>query len=105
VRQLLALLVAMWMCAACSHVPETIEVPKPVAPPAEYLQECVAKLVPIKVNGDLVRNYAAVKTALKLCNADKAALRAWAAAVEEKDVKDLLLDMATAKEVSLKGSE
>lgn len=89
----------MTFLSACGTT-KTITVATPVLPPAQYLQECVAQLVPIRTNGDLAINYQALKRALKLCNADKAALRAWAASLEDSQTKDILEDMANVAPLS-----
>lgn len=47
-------------------------------PPDELLADCPIPMDPIATNGDLARRDAARKAALLACNADKAALRAWA---------------------------
>lgn len=83
---------------ACATKIETISVPTPQAPPAQYLRDCVAEKVEVRVNADLVRQNLALKQALRLCNADKAALRAWAAAIEDGQTKDILEDMAESLE-------
>lgn len=46
-------------------------------PPDYLLRDCVANTTPIRTNGDLLRRKADLEDALRLCNVDKAALRAW----------------------------
>ena len=48
-------------------------------PPKELLEPCPIPMDPIRTNGELARRDAARKAALEACNADKAALREWAA--------------------------
>lgn len=66
----LMLLCLMMLLASCVTVP---------APPAQYLEDCaVTYLGPgPATNGDTVRVAVAREYDVKLCNADKAALRAW----------------------------
>lgn len=49
------------------------------APPAQYLDPCPVTYLPPgpTTNGDVVRVAVAREYDVKLCNADKAALRAW----------------------------
>lgn len=60
----------MTLLASCVTVP---------APPAQYLNDCTATYLGPgpATNGDLVRVAVAREYDVKLCNADKAALRAW----------------------------
>lgn len=48
-----------------------------VFPPEKYLQDCPSTDVPLRVTGDLAVALRAAKADLKVCNADKAALRDW----------------------------
>ena len=48
-----------------------------ITPPAELLEPCVKREVRMETNGDLVVAYAIRDFDLDVCNADKAALRAW----------------------------
>lgn len=98
IRRYIAVIAAACLLSACATA-QTVEVPTPVAPPSVYLRECVAEYVVIKTNADLVRQNYALKKALKLCNADKAALRAWAKAIEDGEAKDLLNELAESPEV------
>lgn len=49
------------------------------APPAQYLEPCTATYLPPgkATQGDVVRLAVAREYDVKLCNADKAAIRAW----------------------------
>lgn len=50
------------------------------APPAQYLEDCSTTYLPAAgkpTQGDLVRLAVAREYDVKLCNADKAAMRAW----------------------------
>lgn len=46
-------------------------------PPDDLLQDCVPIVVTVTTNGDLLKLIQSYRNALDLCNADKAALRAW----------------------------
>lgn len=46
-------------------------------PPVELLQECVASTYPVTTNGELATGILLERSALALCNNDKAALREW----------------------------
>lgn len=61
--------------------------PIPLAPPAEYLKDCPHAEPPEeRTNAGLADAVMRGRKALDRCNADKAALRAWASG---KPVKDL----------------
>lgn len=55
-----------------------------IPPPQELLRECKAGDVPVLTNGDLIKLIHAGRTALKLCNADKAGLREWVKDMEKR---------------------
>jgi hypothetical protein len=47
------------------------------SPPVELLEDCPTPVVSTKTNGGLARGVRDLKEALRLCNVDKASLRAW----------------------------
>lgn len=71
-----AILVSLTACATASKI-KTVEVPKPVYPPDELLQNCPIPQSELITNEDLAKWSKAMKDRLKECNVDKEALRAW----------------------------
>lgn len=81
------MLLFLTLCAGCSPKIQTV----PVTPPESLLLDCPTPQVPetMMQSADL-RGYAlastryvlALNAALEMCNADKAALRAWRAALD-----------------------
>ena len=61
-----------------------VEVPTPTYPPDELLQDCQEALRAIETNEDLAQAYLDRGAVLKLCNADKAALRKWRDELRQK---------------------
>lgn len=54
-------------------------------PPTELLEDCpVPEAVEVRTNGQLFSYNQGLKLSLRLCNADKAALRAWYHDIIEK---------------------
>jgi len=53
-------------------------------PPVELLADCKERPVKLETNGDIIIAYQSVRGDLKRCNADKAALRAWAKEIQAK---------------------
>lgn len=51
----------------------------PLGFPYVLAQDCKETPVKLETNGDIVLGYRSVRNDLKVCNADKAALRQWAA--------------------------
>lgn len=47
-------------------------------PPQDLLQDCEEPTSPLQTNRHLAEHILALRTALRLCNNDKAALREWA---------------------------
>lgn len=70
----LCLLTSLIGCAAT----KTIGVPTRDTPPEGLLADCVAARGAIKTNKDILTYVESLKSALKGCNDDKAALREWA---------------------------
>jgi hypothetical protein len=64
-------LLACLLVASCAAV-------SPLAPPPELLADCPIPSSPVRTNGELAEGYSARGFALRACNDDKAALRAWA---------------------------
>ncbi len=64
------------MLSGCQTAPNLKATP--VAPPVQYMQHCHVPALSGDTNGHVVQYAASLKQALKLCNADKSALRAWA---------------------------
>lgn len=60
--------------ASCGYLPTRVE---RVLPPEELLMDCPAPNGLLKTNRDLAQRALDLKQSLALCNADKAALRAW----------------------------
>ena len=62
---------------------------KPVAqisvPPADLLADCPEPSSDFRTNGDLAVGFVNMRGALRRCNADKAALRAWTAEVTKEN--------------------
>lgn len=69
-------------CAACSARPTIVTVPvvERLTPPPELLRETARPRWTGRTNADLVEYALDLAAALDACNADKAALRAWATA-------------------------
>lgn len=65
----------------CS-TPSTLTKVERLTPPTEYIQDCPGDGYKVVLTGDLPEALRRSRAALKLCNADKAALRAWAAGVQ-----------------------
>lgn len=55
----------------------------PILPPSEYTQDCAISAPEIKTNGDLVLALRDARQDTRVCNADKKALRAWSASMEQ----------------------
>lgn len=70
-KRAFVLLAAMLM-ASCASVT------KPQAPPWYLLEPCVAEQPPLRTNADLLITIGVLRSALRSCNDDKAALREWA---------------------------
>jgi len=49
----------------------------------ELLADCKERPVKLETNGDIIIAYQSVRGDLKRCNADKAALRAWAKEIKK----------------------
>jgi hypothetical protein len=56
--------------------------PTPVLPPEHLLDLCSVEQPQIGTNGDLAKTVIGLKAAIDQCNADKAALKAWAEKVK-----------------------
>ena len=56
-----------------------------IVPPAELLEDCVKRAVRLETNGDLAVAYAIRDFDVDVCNADKAALRAWRDSVTRQE--------------------
>lgn len=52
-------------------------VPAPVPIPIEALADCQEPSVDVRTNGGLAKGVTDLRTALRLCNKDKAILREW----------------------------
>jgi len=69
------LLLPVCLLAGCaSPVPQVIR----ILPPAELIQDCPVPQVKLRTNGDMANHIVDLRSALKSCNNDKAALRDWA---------------------------
>lgn len=55
---------------------------KPTPIPAEFTEDCPETEVPIRVNGDMALKIHTLKGDLRMCNADKRAMRAYNRIVE-----------------------
>lgn len=55
-----------------------------IIPEATLLEDCVKRPVRLETNGDLAVAYATRDQDVDICNADKAALRAWARTVSRQ---------------------
>lgn len=75
----LSLMLSLTGCSTTKHVPVVAREVREL-PPAHLLQDCPepAPIRPV-VNSDLLLVLNHWRNALRACNADKAALRAWAA--------------------------
>ena len=56
-------------------------------PPAELMADCVEPRPRLVTNEDLTNGYLDMRQALRVCNADKKALRAWAEEVTAENPK------------------
>lgn len=71
------------MLSACSTRPVLKEMP--VGPPEQFLVDCQEPgRAGIKTNYDLAEYTLKLQEALRLCNADKAAIRTWVSTIKEK---------------------
>ncbi|WP_034628614.1 Rz1-like lysis system protein LysC [Desulfocurvibacter africanus] len=80
-RRLLGpILLCLTLCAACSSRPQIVPVPvvERVMPPPALAQDTARPTWTGRTNGDLLEHAIDLGAALDRCNADKAALRAWA---------------------------
>ena len=69
-------LLTLLLLSGCKSLPVPVEAP--VAPPAQYMQDCSEpeQATPF-TNGALAQYALDLRTTLRGCNADKAALREW----------------------------
>ena len=75
---ILCLLLSLTACG--SNPPASSTRTERLLPPASLLVETFAPIRSVVVNGDLADLYLDTRDALKSCNDDKAAIRAWAIA-------------------------
>lgn len=71
---LLKLLPLLLVVGCATPVPQVVR----ILPPAELLQDCPVPQVQLRTNGDMANHIMDLRSALKVCNNDKAALRDWA---------------------------
>lgn len=64
------------LLASCASVAPG---PQRILPPIDLLQDCPEPPILAGTNGQLAQSILALRDALRGCNRDKAALRAWAA--------------------------
>lgn len=70
------ILLAALLATGCATAPQ---VPLVMAPPAVLLQDCLVPPPNVKTNEDLLQWALSMRSELRKCNIDKAALREWAA--------------------------
>ena len=69
------LLLPVCLLAGCaSPSPQVIR----MLPPVELIQDCSVPQMQVRTNGDMAVHIVDLRSALKSCNNDKAALRDWA---------------------------
>lgn len=65
------------MLSGCNSLPVLVQ--SPVAPPAQYMQDCTEPVVQKPLTNGALSQYALdAREVIRECNKDKAALREWA---------------------------
>lgn len=70
---------------ACSSLHPKVTI---LIPPEDLMQDCPEPSSSAATNEDLVNRFIDMRAALRVCNADKRALRSWSAEVEKANPKE-----------------